>query len=55
MRQLSNAFWVVVTTRCEGYVVELVYEVHAPDSRPAITCRVVEEEIDFRGRRLSPG
>jgi hypothetical protein len=41
---------VVVTTRCEGEVVELTFEVFDPKKRPRISSRILEENITFSTR-----
>lgn len=41
---------IVVTTKCEGHTVELVFTVRNPSERPDIACRVLDEKIDFSTR-----
>jgi hypothetical protein len=53
---------VVVTTRCEGYVIQIAFTVIHPDKRPEVTIRELEEEILYSTKievnfdnRESPG
>ena len=41
---------VVVTTRCEGEVVELIFEILDPGKRPRISSRILQENITFSTR-----
>jgi len=41
---------VVVTTRCEGQVVEVTFMVTDPEKRPEISCRILDRPIRFSTR-----
>jgi hypothetical protein len=38
---------VLVTTRCEGYSVQLIFEVTDPEKRPSVTARTLNQKISF--------